>query len=474
MKNNHTIIIVGAGVAGQELVTELRRQVPGHYDIVGFVDDDPSKQQTEIMGIPVLGTRDQLPEILKNHSQEIEEVFIAIPSAQSSVIRDVIFKCREVGVNFRIVPRLLEIIQGQVKLNQVRDVQIEDLLGRTPVQSEQSTFLESFVGKRILVTGAAGSIGSELCRQLSQFKPELLVAVDWWENGIFELDQELQEISQGKFQCMIGSVQNKEKLEDIFKQTKPQIVFHAAAYKHVPLMEQFPEEGVVNNIFGTENVAAVALAHNVEKFVLISTDKAVDSTNVMGTTKAVAEKVIRLYNSFGSTHYMAVRFGNVLGSNGSVVHTFRKQISKGGPVTVTDPNVIRYFMTIPEAVQLVLQASILGQGGEVFILKMGEQMKIADLARLMITLSGYVPEKEIKIEYTGLRPGEKMYEELKTNEEMVGDTAHPSVYKVERQTPEQIEEIKLLIDQFHQAIDNKNHQQVMKLLHQVSPHLQQV
>jgi FlaA1/EpsC-like NDP-sugar epimerase len=472
MKTIHQkrILIVGAGVAGRELLRELTKRFKKHYLLIGLIDDDPKKQGVSVNGVKVLGQRDELKSILKEH--KIDEVFIAIPSAKGDVIKDIIFKCKEAGVVFRIVPRILEIIQGKVKLEQIRDVEIEDLLGRPPVKAQQQIFINEFSGKKILVTGAAGSIGSELCRQLVQFNPASLIAVDWWENGLFELQQQLLNIAKnGSVECIIASIQDELKLQQVFKKYKPEIVFHAAAYKHVPLMQSFPEEAVTNNIFGTLAVAKVSIESGVKKYVLISTDKAVDPTSVMGTTKAIAEKVIKSLNSKGKTKFMAVRFGNVLGSNGSVVQTFKKQIASGGPVSVTDPDMVRYFMTISEAVQLVLQASIMGLGGEIFILEMGQQIKIVDLARMMITLAGFIPDEEIIIKYVGLRPGEKMYEELTTSSETMEKTAHPYINKV-LSTKEAEYDLSELLAKLKESSQKKDRKDIYKLLKKVAPNLQ--
>ncbi|KKU10917.1 MAG: Polysaccharide biosynthesis protein CapD [Candidatus Woesebacteria bacterium GW2011_GWB1_45_5] len=420
------ILIVGAGVAGRELLGQIRKGLKSVYEIVGFADDDPKKLGKKIGGIKVLGAVNALPWIIRKN--KVDEVFIAIPSGEGKTIRKVVDKCRKIRVNFKIIPRLLEIVEGKVKLQQVREVKVEDVLGRAILKSKQTVFKDGFRGKRILVTGAAGSIGSEICRQLVSFRPELVVALDWSENGLYDLELELGE-KGAKIKYIVANASDYPKMAKTVSYYKPDVVFHAAAYKHVPLMQIFPEEAVRNNIFATEVVARVVKENKVKKFVLLSTDKAVDPTSVMGATKLIAEKIIRSHNG-GATKFCAVRFGNVFGSVGSVVPTFKKQIARGGPLTVTDKRMVRFFMSIPEAVRLVLHASLLAKGGEIFVLDMGDQFKIDELARLMIRLAGFVPDKEIKIKYVGVRPGEKMSEELFSKKDKIAKTSVERIFKV--------------------------------------------
>ncbi len=420
MREKQKILIVGAGVAGQELVDEIVKNLPNFYEIIGLVDDDPKKQKQKINSFNVLGNTNELPQLISKY--HINEVFIAIPSGEGETVRRIIDLCREVKVQFKIIPRLSEIVEGKVKLQQVREIQVEDILGRAILKSSVELFKKKFKNKTILITGAAGSIGSEICRQLVSCNPKKIIALDWSENGLYELGVELKEYKD-RIYYSIANIRDYKKLYEVMREYNPEIVFHAAAYKHVPLMQIFPEEAIKNNVAGTHNVARAAYERGVEKFVYLSTDKAVNPTSIMGATKLVGEKIISGFNNKNRTQYCAVRFGNVFGSVGSVVPTFKRQIAKGGPVTVTDKRMIRYFMSIPEAVQLVLHASILSTGGEVFVLDMGEQIKIDNLARTMIRLAGFIPDEEIKINYTGVRPGEKMSEELFNDEENVVKTS---------------------------------------------------
>lgn len=422
------VLIVGAGVAGRELVGQLKRRRSLGYKIIGFIDDSESKQGRKVVGVPIIGKTGQLENLILEN--EIETVFIAIPSAQGSLVRAIVTSCQKAKVAFRIVPRTLELVQGKVSMETIRSVALEDILGRAILKSEQGDLKRVFGGKRVLVTGAAGSIGSELCRQIAQFSPEILVMVDWWENGLFDLENELSRIMEkGKSKIMVGSVQDQKRMEWIFKTYEPQIVFHAAAFKHVPLMEEHPEEAVKNNVYGTKVCAELAGKYEADKFILISSDKAVNPSSVMGATKSFAELLVRYFDRQFSTKYISVRFGNVMGSNGSVVPLFQKQITAGGPVTVTHPHMVRFFMSIPEAVQLILQATRMGTGGEIFVLDMGEPVKILDLAKTMIRLAGFEPEKEIPIKITGPRPGEKLYEEVLMKDETKRKTAHELIFK---------------------------------------------
>lgn len=430
--NKKNILIIGAGVAGKELSNEINKHLNSHYNIVGFLDDNKNLINKKINGIDVIGKINTLSQSIKKFN--VVEVFISIPSAQGSLIRSVVKGCEQEKIVFKIVPRILEIVEGKVKLSKVREIEIEDLLGRSIIKSEQLLYKKEFKNKTILVTGAAGSIGSEICRQILSFNPKNLIALDFWESGLYELGLELSEISHKKnFQCIIANIQNIKRVNKIFLETVPDIVFHAAAYKHVPLMQEFPEEAVKNNVIGTINIVKASVASGVKKFINISTDKAVEPSNVMGATKLISEKIVTYYNSKEETKFCSVRFGNVLGSQGSVVPTFKKQIAKGGPVTVTDKKMTRYFMTIPEAVQLVLSASMfIKNGGEVFMLDMGEPIKIDELAKLMIRLSGLTVGVDINIKYTGIRPGEKLEEKLTNNNETKQKTNNKRIFIVKK------------------------------------------
>jgi FlaA1/EpsC-like NDP-sugar epimerase len=392
------------------------------------VDDDFKKYRGKIHGVPILGTREDIHRIVRE--KKIDEILIAMPSVSKQKIREIVDICKGTKCSLKTLPGVYEIIDGRVDIKKIRDIQIEDLLGRPPVEVDLESISDYLTNETILVTGGGGSIGSELCRQIASFSPKKLIVFDIYENSVYELQHELErKYGNGlNLQICIGSVRDKNRLKQIFRTYKPQIVFHAAAHKHVPLMESNPMEAIKNNVFGTINVAECADEYRAKRFVLISTDKAVNPTNIMGATKRIAEMVIQAKDRKSKTEFVAVRFGNVLGSNGSVIPLFRKQILEGGPVTVTDSEIIRYFMTIPEAVQLVIQAGAMAKGGEIFVLDMGEPVKIKDLARDLIKLSGFEPDVDIKIEYTGLRPGEKLYEELLMAEEGLRETKHEKIF----------------------------------------------
>ncbi len=421
------ILIVGAGVAGQDVLRELKRAKNG-YKVVGFIDDDLKKKNKVVKGTTIFGSKDLIPSIVK--TKGIDEVIIAIPSANGKQISDVVKICSGSEVSFRIVPRVREIIEGQAHIKSLRKVEVEDLLGRPIIKSDVEGLIKFFHGERVLITGAAGSIGSELSRQICAYKPKEITFVDWWENGIFELQMELTKLfPELKLKFLIADIKDKRRMEKIFSESKPNYIYHAAAYKHVPLMEENPVEAVKNNIFGTLNIATLAKKNGVERFVIVSTDKAAKPKNIMGTTKLVTEGIGRMMN--GKTKFMAVRFGNVLGSFGSVVPIFRRQIEEGGPITITDKRMTRYFMTIPEAAQLILKAGSLGQGGELFVLDMGKPVRILDLANQMIRLSGLEPQKDIKIVYTGVRKGEKIREKLFNDKEKLSATKDGKIFKTE-------------------------------------------
>jgi FlaA1/EpsC-like NDP-sugar epimerase len=419
-------LIVGAGNAGEALLREIHRMPIAQYDVIGFIDDDPLKRGINIHGIPVLGTVEQLPKICKDRN--IEEIAIAIPSATHQQLRRVIQVCEGTKIRFRTVPAITDIASGRFRVSQIRDVDINDLLGRETVQLDLD-LIEAFAkNKTILVTGAGGSIGSEMCRQVCNFNPKLLLLVEQAENPLFYIERELhRRFPNVTVISIICNITDKVRVNRIFEEHKPEVVIHAAAHKHVPMMEINPGEAIKNNIVGTQVVADAADYYGVTNFVMISTDKAVNPTSIMGSSKRIAEMYIQDLSRSSKTQFVTVRFGNVLDSEGSVVPIFRKQIAQGGPVTVTHPEMKRYFMTIPEASQLVLQAATMGKGGEIFVLDMGEPVKIVDLAKELITLSGFRPGEDIEIVYTGPRPGEKLFEELRIKGEDMQRTRHPKI-----------------------------------------------
>jgi len=420
------VLIVGAGNAGEQLVREMMSDPDYNSRPVAFIDDDPIKRKMKIHGIPVLGTTADIKAVADRVGAH--EIIVAIPSATTQLKQKILAGSEGCTAPIKILPSVKRLLGDPVSLQQVRPMSLEDLLQREPIQTDRQELHPLIEGKTVLVTGAGGSIGSELCRQIAQYKPESLVLFEQYENSLHALLLELRTaFPHVGVLPVVGDVTMSDRVAEVFRQTGPDLVFHAAAHKHVPLMELNPKEAVRNNILGTRVVAEAALRTGVDRFVLISTDKAVNPSSVMGVTKRIAEHVVQGFSHKGMTKFTVVRFGNVLGSNGSVVPLFAEQIRKGGPVTVTDPEIKRFFMTIPEAVQLVLQASVMGQGGEVFVLDMGEQIRIADLARNMIVLSGLVPGKDIAITYTGLRLGEKLYEELFEAGEEVAATSHPKI-----------------------------------------------
>lgn len=419
------LLIVGAGDAGAVAMREINHATT--WRVVGFIDDDPKKHGSRIAGIPVLGGRERIPATVE--SEQVDEILIAMPSASRETMREIVSLAQRTSRPIRTLPALHELIEGRVRVNQIREVQIEDLLGREPVHIDLKTVAEYLDGQIVLVTGAGGSIGSELCRQVARFSPKRLILLGHGENSVFEIEMELRTtFPLLAFDAIVADIQDSEKIRRIFAYYHPAVVFHAAAHKHVPLMERHPDEAAKNNVFGTLNVALAARDYGARKFVLISTDKAVNPVSVMGMTKRIAEMLIQSMNGGGQTEFMAVRFGNVLGSRGSVVPIFKRQIARGGPVTITHPEMTRYFMTIPEAVQLVIQAGALGRGHEVYVLDMGEPVKILDLAYNLIRLSGFEPGVDIKVEFTGIRPGEKLYEELMTAEEGTTATCHRRIF----------------------------------------------
>ena len=419
--DSQRVLIVGAGEAGNMIVRELFKKMP-----VGVVDDDKNKQGKCVYDVPVLGTIDDVEQIVKNHC--IDEIIICIANINPKRKREIINICKKTDAKIKTIPGIYEIIDGKVNITKFRDVQIEDLLGREPIKMNLDDMNGIIKDKIIIVTGGGGSIGSELCRQIVKYEPKQLVLIDIYENNAYDIQQEIKRhFPEIDLKVLIASVRDEHKMDKIFEQYRPEIVFHAAAHKHVPLMEDSPCEAIKNNVFGTQNVVNLSDKYNVKKFVLISTDKAVNPTNIMGATKRCCEMIVQTKNKTSKTEFVAVRFGNVLGSNGSVVPLFKKQIEEGGPVTVTHEEVTRFFMTIPEAVSLVLQASAMAKGGEIFVLDMGEPVKIIDLARNLIKLSGFEPNVDIKIEVTGLRPGEKLYEEVLMDEEGLQKTSNNQI-----------------------------------------------
>jgi FlaA1/EpsC-like NDP-sugar epimerase len=421
-------LIIGAGSAGTMVVRQLQHNKEADLYPIAFVDDDRNKQKLEIYNVPVVGTTNYIREIVEDN--DIEHIIIAIPSLNRGQINEIFEKCRKTKAKTQIVPMLEDLLDGKLSVNEFRDVQVEDLLGREPIKLDDAGIGEKITGKTILVTGAGGSIGSEICRQVMKYRPAKIVLLGHGENSIYNIEMEMRVTYKDSVEITteIADIQDRHKIFEIIEKHQPYIVYHAAAHKHVPLMERNPEEAVKNNIFGTKNVAEAADTFKVNTFVMVSTDKAVNPTNVMGATKRFAEMLVQHMASVSTgTRFVAVRFGNVLGSRGSVIPLFKKQIQKGGPVTVTHPDMIRYFMTIPEASRLVIQAGTLARGGELFVLDMGDPVKIVDLAKNLITLSGYSVE-EVGIEFTGLRPGEKMYEELLNEGEIHPEQIFPKIH----------------------------------------------
>ncbi|QXE91565.1 polysaccharide biosynthesis protein [Geomonas subterranea] len=426
LRKGRKTLIIGAGEAGNLLLKEIRKQADATYNVIGFVDDDPEKTGMRLSGVRVLGGTARLCALVRKHS--IEEVIFAIPSGGPELMRRVISNCERAKARFKTLPGITDIIDGKFSMSQIKDVEIEDLLGRDPVVLDQTAIRNYLTDKRVLVTGAAGSIGSEICRQVALFKPAKLVLFDHAETPLFFIEKELSAAFPDlRIIPMVGDVKNQDRVETVFDEFGPEVVFHAAAYKHVAMMEYNPAEAVLNNVLGSKIVADAAHKFKVRNFVMVSTDKAVNPTNVMGATKRSAEIYVQALAAKSQTKFTTVRFGNVLGSNGSVIPLFKEQIRKGGPVTVTDKDVVRYFMTIPEASQLVMQAGCIGHGGEIFVLDMGEPVRILSLAEELIRLSGFIPHKEIEIQFTGLKPGEKLFEELLIDGEGIKPTSHKKI-----------------------------------------------
>lgn len=426
-KKLDNVMIIGAGDAGAAVLKEIHLSKKYARNVCCMIDDNPAKQGRYIQGCPVIGGRDKIQEAVEKYA--IGKIIIAMPAAKKSEVKEILEICKTTKCELSILPGTYQIINGDVSLSQLRNVEIEDLLGRDPIKVNLDEILGYVQGKVVMITGGGGSIGSELSRQIASHNPKRLILVDIYENNVYDIQLELKrKYPNLDLVVLIASVRNTERINKIFETYRPQIVYHAAAHKHVPLMEDSPNEAIKNNVFGTYKTALAAGRNGVEKFVLISTDKAVNPTNIMGASKRMCEMIVQTLNNQFKTEFVAVRFGNVLGSNGSVIPLFKRQIAEGGPVTVTHPDIIRYFMTIPEAVSLVLQAGAYAKGGEIFILDMGEPMKILDLAKNLIQLSGYTVDEDIKIEFTGLRPGEKLYEELLMAEEGMKDTENKMIH----------------------------------------------
>ena len=463
------VLIVGAGDSGEQIVRAMLHESRSRYSPIGFVDDDSAKQGIAIHGVRVLGRRAEIPQLISKH--DVQQMLIAMPSIPSRVIRDTVDLGRRAGLKqIKILPGFHELVTGSIGLADIREVELEDLLGREPVQIEVQQ-IEGYLRDRVvLITGAAGSIGGELCRQVAKFNPRKLIALDQDETGLFHMENDLrQKSSDLEIETIITDIRDRPKINRVFSQGRPQVVFHAAAYKHVPMMELHPDEAVKNNIFGTLVVAEAAQECQVETFVLISTDKAVSPTSVMGATKRVAETLIKALDPHGKTRFTAVRFGNVLGSRGSVIPTFQDQINRGAPVTVTHKDMTRYFMITSEAVLLVLQAGAMGKGGEVFVLDMGEPVRIVDLAREMIRLSGYEPDIDVPIVFTGPRPGEKFSEELLTAEEGTVATRHQKIFVAHLNSEASREDLREQLARLQEAAERHAGNEIIGLLKEVVP-----
>jgi len=468
-KERIRILVVGAGDAGEQIIREMIRDRDSNYLPIGLVDDDPAKEGIKIHGIKVLGNRNDIPQIIKKN--KIDEVLIALPSAHSEEIKKIVEIIRKFHgvVEIKILPNVTDLMDGKVTLSDIHEIELEDLLGRAPVKIDLKAIKEFIQDKKILITGAGGSIGSELAKSIIQFNPKTLIIYDIDETEIFNLINRL-ESSHKEIVPVIGDIRDEMNISSLFDRFSPHIVLHSAAYKHVPILEYYPEEAVKTNILGTKILAELSLKHNIEKFIFISTDKAINPTSVMGASKRAGEELLKILNLKDKTKFISVRFGNVLGSRGSVIPLFKEQIKKGGPVTVTHPEMERYFMITSEAVLLVLEAAAIGQGGEVFVLDMGKPVKILDLAKEMIRLSGYEPDKDIAIIFTDLRPGEKLYEEVLSAEEGVESTEYEKILRArdsnKRDYRGLMEKINLLVEVSYQ---NNKRDEIIKLLEEIVP-----
>lgn len=464
------VMIIGAGEAGNMLLREIKRSSHLPMRVVCFIDDDPLKQGYYMNDVPIVGNRDVIGEMVKKY--EVNEIYIALPSASINERRELMTICNDTGCKIKLLPGIYQLMNGEVKVSKLRNVEIEDLLGRDPISVNMNQIASYVENRTVMVTGGGGSIGSELCRQVAARHPRKLIIVDIYENNAYDIQMELRNAHpELNLDVRIASIRDGEKIDALFNELRPEVVYHAAAHKHVPLMEDSPNEAIKNNVFGTLNVVRAADKYHVKRFVQISTDKAVNPTNIMGASKRMCEMIIQAFSRHSRTVFTAVRFGNVLGSNGSVIPLFKKQIAHGGPVTVTDKNIIRYFMTIPEAVSLVMQAGIFAKGGEIFVLDMGEPVKIDDLARNLIKLSGFTPDVDIPIIYTGLRPGEKLYEELLMDEEGLQKTENGSIFIGhpldfdEEVYFEQLHHLRGTIDDMHQDTIREEVQKIVSTYH---------
>ena len=459
-------MLIGAGSAGMFVLREFQTSENSKNCVVCIVDDDTDKQGRYLRNVKICGARRDIVELAKKY--RIEEIVFAIPTAPTKERKEILTICQQTGCNLKMLPGIAQLANGEVSIQKIREVDILDLLGRDSVKVDMSEIAGYLRNKAVLVTGGGGSIGSELCRQIAQYAPKTLIIFDIYENNAYDIQQELRrEYPQLDLVTLIGSVRDTERVRMVFEEYHPQIIFHAAAHKHVPLMEDSPNEAIKNNVFGTYHVAKAAAVYNAETFVLVSTDKAVNPTNVMGASKRICEMIVQMMANNSKTKFVAVRFGNVLGSNGSVIPLFKKQIAEGGPVTVTHPDIIRYFMTIPEAVSLVLQAGVYADRGEIFVLDMGEPVRIDDLARNLIRLSGFEPDVDIEVQYTGLRPGEKLYEEMLMNEEGLRSTANHLIHIGQ---PLEIDDVRFAqqLLRLEEACEN-NSEDIRELVAQIVP-----
>ena len=468
--NKKNVLIIGAGDAAKTVISTLRTTMRSTYNIVGLVDDNINKVNYAISGNKILGTRYDIPRICSEN--KVDVIFFTISNISNKDRKDILEICQQTQTKVRILPGTTDLIKNKNLMSNFRDIEIEDLLGREPIKLDNKNIGKLIENKVVLVTGGGGSIGSELCRQVMKFNPKELVIVDIYENNLYDIEQELRmNYPDAKIDAIVASVRDKKRLNEIFEEFKPYLVFHAAAHKHVPLMETSPLEAIKNNVFGTYNVVNCADEYNVKRFILISTDKAVNPTNIMGATKRLCEMIVQAKNKVSKTEYAAVRFGNVLGSNGSVVPLFKKQIASGGPITVTHKDITRFFMTIPEAVSLVLQAMSYAKGGEIFVLDMGEPVKIYDMAEKLIKLSGLEPNVDIEIKITGLRPGEKLYEEILMAEEGLEATKHDKIHIAEPMNIniDMIEDKLEKLNELLETSDNEDKDKIKKVIKQIVP-----
>jgi FlaA1/EpsC-like NDP-sugar epimerase len=468
-KKGRGVLIIGAGDCGENICREFRENPAIQSHVIGFLDDDVSKTGRKIHGVPVLGTIDTIEQVIK--FTDADNVIIAIPSAGSQQMRRIVDLCRKADVNFKTIPDMGELIDGKIHINSIRNVEYRDLLGREPVKLDKTEIGNYLSKRRVLVTGAGGSIGTGLCRQICRFSPEMIILLERAESPLYEIDLELAKNFKGiEIIPVLGDIQDKKELDKIFGRFRPDIVFHAAAYKHVPMLENHPWKAVENNIVGTGNLVEAAHDSGCDRFVFVSTDKAVNPANVMGASKRISELLVQKKNNSeaSKTRFITVRFGNVIGSVGSVIPLFKKQIEEGGPVTVTHPDIIRYFMLIPEACQLILQAGAMGKGGEIFILEMGEPVKIDSMARDLIRFSGFEPDVDIKIIYTGLRPGEKLYEELMTDQEGVIRTGHKKIMVLKSHTGD-MSRLETRLEELKTLAKSRDHDQIRVKLQQIVP-----